>query len=353
MKIGPAEITISGRKIGACHPCLVVAEIGVNHNGSVALASRMISAAAEAGADAVKFQTFESDRIVAADTPKAEYQKNRANPSETQLEMLRKYELDRRDYPGLIKQCKDLGLIFISTPFDLGSIDFLASVGVDAFKVGSAELTCHHFLRRIAGKGSPVILSTGMAYLGEVEVAISEIKSSGNKDIALLHCVSNYPSEAADANLRAMDTMSKAFRLPVGFSDHSLGMDLSIAAVAMGASIIEKHFTLDVNGEGPDHSSSMEPGDFARMVNGIRSVESALGDGIKAPRPSEIPNRSIGRRKIAASRKILSGARITEDDIIALRASKGISVENAKNVLGRKTAHDIFQGQPITDDDLL
>ncbi|MBM3126973.1 MAG: N-acetylneuraminate synthase, partial [Chloroflexi bacterium] len=265
---------IADREIGFQHPCFIIAEAGVNHNGSLDLARRMIRAAVDAGADAIKFQTFKAEKLATSQAPKAGYQVVSTAQEETQLEMLRKLELAHDEFSILYRDCIESNILFLSTPFDEESADLLGALGVCAFKMASGEITNLPFLSHVARKGQPVILSTGMSYLNEVDLAVRAIRNSGNDRIALLHCTSNYPASPEDVNLRAMDTLAGAFQVVVGFSDHTTGIEIPLAAVAMGAGIIEKHFTLDRSLPGPDHRASLEPADLRALVKGIRKVES-------------------------------------------------------------------------------
>ncbi len=281
------RIATANRPIGEGVPCFVIAEAGVNHNGEPKLAHALIDAAAAAGADAVKFQTFKADRLALASAPKAAYQKRNQPGEESQLAMLRRLELEDGVVGELVAHCREKGILFLSSPFDEESADFLDALGMAAFKVPSGELTNAPFLRHLAGKGKPLIVSTGMADMAEVEAAVAAIRASGAPPLALLHCVSAYPADPADCNLRAMGALERAFRVPVGWSDHTTGIDVAIAAVALGAAIIEKHFTTDRALPGPDHAASLEPGELAALMTAVRRVESALGAGVKRPSASE------------------------------------------------------------------
>ncbi len=276
----------------------IIAEAGVNHNGSLELAKKMIDAAVGASADAVKFQTFKAEKVVSRYAPKAEYQKKTttAEADESQLEMIKKLELDAAAHQTLIDYCKKKNIRFLSTPFDLESIDLLNELGLDIFKIPSGEITNMPYLRKIGSLKKEIILSTGMANLGEIEDALDVLTGAGTKlkDITILHCNTEYPTPMQDVNLKAMQTIKYAFPgIHVGYSDHTEGIEVSIAAVAMGAAIIEKHFTLDKNMAGPDHKASLEPDELKAMVNAIRNIEKALGNGIKKPSPSELKNKPI------------------------------------------------------------
>jgi N-acetylneuraminate synthase len=315
------EISIAGRRVGAAHPVYVIAEAGVNHNGDESLARALVTAAARAGADAVKFQTWVTDKLIAPDAPLAEYQDRNTAGRESQYEMLRRLELSYDAFRRVREFGAASACLVFSTPDEEDSADFLAGLGVPVFKIGSAEVTNTGFLAHVARKGRPVILSTGMATLGEVERAVRTIEEAGNDQLVLLHCVSNYPCEPAECNLRAMDTMRDAFGYPVGFSDHSLGSTMAIAAVARGACVIEKHLTLDTRMPGPDHAASLDPDQFAAMVEAIRHTEAALGSGRKEPTPSEVAHRPLMRKRWVACRPLAAGTRIAREDLALRRAT--------------------------------
>jgi N,N'-diacetyllegionaminate synthase len=283
---------------------LIIAEAGVNHNGSIDLAVQLIDAAKASGADAVKFQTFRADRIATRSAEKANYQQRQAADGESQFEMLQRLELDAAAHRRLFDYCRKTAIQFLSSPFDIQSIDLLDTLEVPLLKIPSGEITNLPFLERIAAKGRPVILSTGMSTLGEVEEAVQVLRAGGVSEITLLHCVTEYPAPYAEINLRAMQTLKSAFGLPVGYSDHTPGIEIAIAAVALGAEVIEKHFTLDRSLPGPDHSASLEPKEFKQMVAAIRNVESALGDGIKKPALCELPNIPVARKSVVAARAV-------------------------------------------------
>lgn len=328
------SIVIAGRRIGPGAPCFVIAEAGVNHNGSLDRAFEMIEVAAEAGADAVKFQTFNPDRLVLR--------------SEAQYEMLVGLRLTDDEHGALMQRCTELGLLFLSTPFDEESADFLNGLGVAAFKLPSGEITNHAFLTHVARFGRPMIVSTGMATLDEVGEAVQTIRAAGNEEFALLHCVSTYPAEPEDANLRAMATMATAFGVPVGYSDHTLGIAVGIGAVALGACIIEKHFTLDTTLPGPDHRASLEPPELTELILGIRAIEAALGDGRKEPRASEAKTAAIARKSLVAARNIDAGVVITEAHLTAKRPGTGLSPAELQRVIGRAACVFIPEGTLLT-----
>ncbi len=346
-------IEIAGRKIGPSYPCFIIAEAGVNHNGDINLAHQLIDAAIQSGADAVKFQTFKAERLVTADAPKANYQLLATNIGESQFEMLRRLELDANAHRALIAHCRDKHILFLSTPFDEASADLLEQLEVPAFKTPSGELTNLPYLRHIARKGKPMIVSTGMAFLGEVEAAVSAIEAAGNHSFALLHCASNYPANPMDVNLRAMHIMATAFNVPVGYSDHTVGVEVALAAVALGASVIEKHFTIDRTLPGPDHRASLEPDELATLVRGIRIVEVALGHGRKKPAASEANTIAVARKSLVAAREIHAGAVLTEDMIAIRRPGTGLPPVMREHLVGRSARIAIPAGALITLDMLV
>jgi len=348
-----ATLDIAGRLVGTGYPCYVIAEAGVNHNGRLSLAKKLVDVAAEAGADAVKFQTFQADRVATSIAPKAAYQHETTDPNESQLDMLRKLELSENDHRELIKYCQRRNIQFLSTPYDEQAVDLLAKLRVPAFKVGSGEIVNHPLLRAIAAKNRPIILSTGTTYLSEVDEAVRVIQEASATPLALLHCVSRYPANPATMNIRAIETMARAFRIPVGLSDHTLGNEVSFAAVALGASIIEKHFTLDRDLVGPDHRASLEPDELSDLVAGIRKIESAMGNGIKRPHPSEAEGRKLGYRGLVALRPLETGHVVEQNDLRALRTGHGISVRDIGWVVGRRLARPVQVGQAICSEDLM
>jgi N,N'-diacetyllegionaminate synthase len=316
----------------------IIAEAGVNHGGDLDTALHLVDAAAAAGADAVKFQTFKADRLVTRTAAKADYQTRATGKSESQHEMLRRLELDADMHRALIARCGDRGIQFLSTGFDLESVDLLAALGQEVFKIPSGEITNLPYLRHIGKLGKTVLLSTGMATLAEVKSAVDVLVASGtNRDrITVLQCTTDYPAPIAEVNLRAMQTMRDALGVAVGYSDHTLGIDVSLAAVAMGAVVIEKHFTLDRNAEGPDHKASLEPADLAAMVAGIRNVEQALGDGIKKPGASETKNLVVVRKSIVASRDIREGDVFDGSNVTVKRPGNGLSPMRWDDVIGQR-----------------
>ncbi len=338
------KVRMVDRWIGEGEPTFIVAEAGVNHNGDIGLAKRLIDVAVEAGADAVKFQTFKAERVVSTSAPKAEYQKQTTDAEESQLEMLKRLELSPAAHRELQAYCKKRGVLFLSTPFDEESVDLLDELGVPAFKVGSGEITNWPLLEYIARKGKPIILSTGMSYLSEVDEAVRVIRETGSDQLVLLHCVSNYPADPADANLRAMQTLATAFEAPVGFSDHTPGIEVSLAAAALGAAVIEKHFTLDRSLPGPDHRASLEPEELKALVRGIRTVESALGDGQKRPTTSEANTAAVVRRSLVAAYDIPAGTVLTEKHIAFRRPGTGLPPSMRSFLVGLSARIDIPAG---------
>jgi N-acetylneuraminate synthase/N,N'-diacetyllegionaminate synthase len=344
----PESIEIAGHRLGAGEPCFIIAEAGVNHNGSVDLAIELTEAAARAGADAVKFQTFIAESIITADAPKAKYQKDATSPDESQLEMIKRLELSFAEFAKIKAHCDGTGIVFLSTPFDFQSVDVLSRLEVPAFKISSGDVTNHPLLEYVARENKPVILSTGMSNLGEVEAAAGVIRNTGNEQLVLLHCTTNYPAEPGDINLRAMHTMAEAFRVPVGYSDHTTGIDISIAAVALGACVIEKHFTLDRNLPGPDHRASLEPGELRDLIQAIRRVGAALGDGKKVPADSELDTARVARRSLVAAENIYAGTEILREMIAAKRPGTGLSPTKLSLIVGRRALVDIAAGSMLT-----
>jgi len=330
-------VTIAHKTIGEGSPVFIIAEAGCNHNGDSGLAKRLVDVAAEAGADAVKFQTFIADELVTHQAEKADYQKiNTGNGNETQCAMLKKLELSFDNFKTLKVYCESKDIVFLSTPFDSRSVDFLDELEIPAFKIASGEITNIPFLSYIACKKKPVILSTGMSTLEEVEKAEEALRQTHNAELVLLHCTSEYPAPAEDVNLRAMNTLYHRFKVPVGLSDHTLGIEIPLAAVALGASVIEKHFTLTKDLPGPDHTLSLEPQELIRLVQSIRSVEKALGDGIKAPAESEKYIIDTARKSIVAATNIKKGEPFSEHNLTVKRPGTGMSPARWNDVLGRR-----------------
>ncbi len=330
-------------------PVLIIAEAGVNHNGDIARAKRLIDAAAEAGADLVKFQTFNADRLVTRTVAKADYQTQTTDGAETQHAMLRRLELSPNMHDELIAHCAERRIGFLSTGFDIESVNLLSGLGQNLFKIPSGEITNLPYLRHIGRLGKEVILSTGMATLGEVEAAIEVLETAGTprSRITVLHCTTEYPTPMNEVNLRAMQTLRTAFGVRVGYSDHTPGIEVAIAAVALGATAIEKHFTLDRSLPGPDHQASLEPQELKAMVVAIRNIEQALGDGIKRITPSEARNKPVVRKSIVASRDIRAGEIFSNENLTTKRPGTGISPMRWDEVIGQRSPFDFSQDELI------
>lgn len=326
----------------------VIAEAGVNHNGSLDTALRLVAAAKTCGADAIKFQTFKAEKLVTRGAEKAAYQKRQDGVGDSQFDMLRRLELKEADFATLMAACAGVGIEFLSSPFDEESADFLHSLGMRVFKIPSGEITNIPFLEHLAAKGKPVILSTGMCTLGDVEEAVSLLRSQGVPGITLLHCVTEYPAPIDEVNLLAMNTLRMAFQTEVGYSDHTPGVQIPIAAAALGATVIEKHFTLDTSMQGPDHKASLAPVDFRSMVEAIRSVERALGDGIKRPVPCELKNMIVARKSVVAAQTIDEGEVITREKLAVKRPGSGIPPRDLGRVVGLKASRPIPRDTVLT-----
>ncbi|MFD1002995.1 N-acetylneuraminate synthase [Ohtaekwangia kribbensis] len=330
----------------------IIAEAGVNHNGEIEKAKQLIDAAAKAGADYVKFQTFKADKLVSTEAKKAAYQaKNINDGDDSQYGMLKKLELSEEDHHTLKKYAQQAGIKFLSTGFDEDSLDFLDSIGIDFFKVPSGEITNYPYLQHIASKKKPVLVSTGMSSLGEIEQALDVLTGAGVliDNIAVLHCNSQYPTPFEDVNLAAMLSIKDAFKVRVGYSDHTLGIEIPIAAVALGATVIEKHFTLDRNLPGPDHKASLEPNELAHMVSSIRNVELALqGDGRKRASASEAPNKNLVRKSIHLATDKKEGDVLSKSDLIMKRPGDGISPMLIDLVIGKKVSKNLAAGEKLT-----
>ncbi|ABR56006.1 N-acetylneuraminate synthase [Methanococcus aeolicus Nankai-3] len=334
------KIKIENKYIGENEPVFIIAEAGVNHNGDIELAKKLIDIASECGADAVKFQTFKAEKVVSKRAPKAEYQTKNTGTDESQYEMIKELELTEDDFYELYKYSKNKNIMFLSTPFDFESADYLDEL-MPLFKISSTDLNNLPFLEYIAKKKKPIILSTGMGTLGEIDEAINIIKKANNNDIILLHCVTNYPASFESLNLRVIRTLKEAFKLPVGFSDHSLGIYAPISAVSLGATVIEKHFTLDKNLPGPDHKASLSPEELKEMVSAIRSIEKALGNGIKRPTSEEEKIKKVARRSLVANVDIPKGATIKKEMIVIKRPGTGIEPKYLNEIMGKKVKRDI------------
>ena len=335
--------------LSAARRTYIIAEAGVNHNGSIKIAKRMIDAAVRAGADAVKFQTFVPEEIVCRNAPKAGYQKRTMGSRGSQLDMLKRLALDDNAHRELFGYCSRKGISFLSSPFDMRSIDLLNDLGLKVFKIPSGEITNLPYLQKIGNLKRQIIMSTGMTDLEEIDRALKILIKAGTtkKNITLLHCNTEYPTPFADVNLLAMVAMKKRFGVKVGYSDHTPGIEVPVAAVALGAEVIEKHFTLDRKMKGPDHKASLEPKELKVMVSAIRNVEKAIGNGIKRPSPSEMENRTIVRKSIVASRNIKKGEAFSEENITTKRPGTGINPMLWNNVIGRKAMKSYRENDPI------
>ena len=332
---------VAGRTIAPGRPAFVIAEAGVNHNGDPALARKLIDAAADSAADAVKFQTFRTAALTSRTAPKAAYQIESTGAAESQSEMLSRLELSADVLRSLQAHAGARRIVFFSTPFDEASADTLATLGVPLFKIPSGEITNLPLLRHVAAKGKPIILSTGMSTLDEVADALAAMREAADVPVAILHCVSAYPAPVGEVNLKAMDTLRERFGCPVGLSDHTLGLEIPIAAVARGAVIVEKHLTLDKGLPGPDHRASLEPGEMVALVRGVRNVEAALGDGAKRPMPSELDTRRVARKSLVAARQIRAGEELVKDAVAIKRPGTGVSPAELERALGRRVRRDL------------
>lgn len=328
---------------------VIIAEAGVNHNGDINLAYQLIDAAVDAGADIVKFQTFNTERLVTPKALKAEYQKQPSDHDETQYTMLKQLELSRMMHEQLIQYCNKCRITFLSTGFDIESVTYLANLGMDRFKIPSGEITNLPYLRHIGAFGKPIILSSGMATLGEIEMALDVLELAGTQrnQVTVLHCNTEYPTPMHDVNLYAMNTIKNAFNVNVGYSDHTIGIEVAIAAVALGASVIEKHITLDRNLTGPDHQASTEPHDFKTMISAIRNIEQALGSHLKRPSISEIKNKSIVRKSLVAAKFISAGELFTVENIDVKRPGLGISPMDWDKIVGKFATRDYQKNELI------
>lgn len=325
---------------------LIIAEIGVNHNGDVSTAKKMIEVAKECGADIVKFQTFNTDALTSKFAKMAEYQKKNIGEEKSQKDMLKSLALSYDDFRELADYCKKVGIMFLSTPFDIGSVHFLDSLQ-DIWKIPSGEITNYPYLVEIAKTKKKIILSTGMCTMDEVEASLKVLKNNGAADITLLHCTTDYPAPLESVNLKAMLTLKEKFGCPVGYSDHTKGIEVSVAAVAMGAEVIEKHFTLDRNMPGPDHKASLEPDELKELVNAIRNVEKALGDGNKKPTESELQNRNVARKSIVALKAIKKSELLSEENLTTKRPGNGISPMRWNEIIGTSAKRDYEEDELI------
>lgn len=325
----------------------IIAEAGVNHNGSIEIAKKLVDAAVAAGADAVKFQTFKAEKLVCKNVQKAEYQMETTDKAESQFDMLKKLELTVDMHKQLISYCNQKGIMFLSTPFDIDSLEFLVQCGVDIIKIPSGEITNYPYLRAVGRTGKKVIISSGMSTLDEVRDAVKVLKDNGSKEIIVLHCNTEYPTPYADVNLKAMLTLRDELKIDVGYSDHTKGIEVPIAAAALGAMVIEKHFTLDKEMEGPDHKASLEPNELQEMVKAIRNIEIALGNGKKSPSESEKKNVGIVRKSIVARCNIIKGEKFTENNLTTKRPGAGISPMAWNDIIGKKAERDFKEDELI------
>lgn len=342
-----APLRIGARLVGPDQPCFVIAEAGINHNGSVDLALKLVDAARGAEADAVKFQLFRVEEQVSAGAMTAEYQQ-RGTGATNMREMARRYDLPWEAHRIIVEHCRRVGITYMLSCFDPAAVDFALELGCECIKVGSGEITNYPLLAHIARTGVPILLSTGMSTLEEVAGAVDHIRESGGEALALFHCVSSYPTHPGAVNLRAMQTLERAFRVPVGFSDHTVGSEVAVAAVALGACIVEKHFTTDKMLPGPDHAMSLDAREFSDFVAAIRNSEAALGDGRKQPSVDEFATRIAARRSLVSVRAIKAGERLGEDMVTLKRPATGIDPRLWHTVRGRVAAMDIPGDVPIT-----
>lgn len=341
------NVKIGEKKIGDNQPVFIIAEAGINHNGDIKIAKRMIDSAVETRVNAIKFQTFKTERFLSKNIVEPKHMKSR----ESLFETIRKLELSEEDHYELSGYCKQKGIIFMSTPMDDKSVDLLDDIGVPVFKVASCDLDNLPLLKYIARKGKPILLSTGMGTISEVGEAVEVIKSNENENIILLHCVSVYPPKVEDVNLKAMETLKNAFKFPVGYSDHTIGINVPLAAVAMGAKAIEKHFTLDKKMKGPDHAVSADPDELKSLISGIRDIEKAFGVGIKVPSEDEIEMKKSFRKSIVASTDIRKGETITDEKLSIKRPGTGISPKYFNFIVGKKAKRDINKDDLINKED--
>jgi len=340
-------VEIRGRKIGPGYPVFIIAEAGVNHNGEYRVACKLIDVASHSGADAVKFQTWITEKLVLKDAILADYQRKNLGEKKSQYDMLKSLELSFSTFRRLKAYAKRRGILFLSTPDEEESADFLEEIGVPLFKIGSGEVTNLPYLKHVGRKGRPIILSTGMSTLGEVKAAVRAIEKTRNCNLVLLHCVSNYPAQPSDCNLAAMATLRAEFGYPVGFSDHTQGQSVAIAAVAMGACVLEKHLTLDNRMKGPDHRASLNPTDFASLVRAVREAESAIGDGRKQPTASELKTRKVVQKTLVTARALRAGVILRAKDVVLRRTSGGLPPSSLPLLLGRKTRRAVSALVPI------
>lgn len=340
----------NNRKIGSSNPCFIIAEAGVNHNGSIEIAKKLIDSAVNAGCDAVKFQAFKAEELVTKEAAKAKYQLEATDKNESQYNMLKQLELNKEQHIELKNYSEERGIVFLSSPFTINAVDMLDDLQIPIFKIPSGEITNLEFLKHVASKRKPIILSTGMADCTEIKEAIEIIKKEKNNEVVLLHCGSNYPLEYKDVNLRAIISMKKEFNLNIGYSDHTKGIEVAIAAVAMGACVIEKHFTLDKSLPGPDHLASLNVEELKQLVESIRNIEKSLGTGIKIPCKSELDTLKVARKSLVADCFIKKDTKIVEEMITIKRPGTGILPKEKENFIGKITSRDICEGEIINLD---
>jgi N-acetylneuraminate synthase len=343
------EIIISGKKIGKGHPCYIIAEAGVNHNGQLDLAFKLVDIAKDAGANAIKFQLYRVSEQVSKYAMTADYQLT-ATKAKTMIEMAKSYDLPWEEHRKIINYCKEKGIDYLASCFDQKAVDFYLSIGGESFKVGSGEITNYPLLGYMASKEKPILLSTGMSSLMDVAGAVEWIQNNGNTELALFHCTSNYPAEPKSINLKSINTLKEAFHLPVGYSDHTIGDEIPVAAIAIGANLLEKHFTIDKNLPGPDHSMSMNPEELTILIKKVRSVELAMGDGEKKPFPSEIPVRNVARRSLVSMTEIIKGEVLNDQNVTLKRPGTGIDPRLWQFIKGREAKTTIPMDVTITWD---
>jgi N-acetylneuraminate synthase len=341
---------VGGRSVGPGHACFVIAEAGVNHNGDLAAAKRLIDVAAEAGADSVKFQTFKAEESVTAQAPLAPYQRRNDATATSFLQILKRLELPPGSFRGLMRHAERRGILCFSKPAWLGGVDELEAAGAPLYKIGSGDVTFHSLLRRVARTGKPVILSTGMATIEEIREALELLRAGGASELAILHCITSYPVDFQHANLKAIETLRACFDIPVGYSDHTTGTEAAVAAVALGACIVEKHFTLDRGLPGPDHKASLEPEELASMIRQIRNVEKALGHGRKELAECERENVRVVRKSLVAARDILRGETLRDEDLGFKRPGTGLPEKRRPVFVGRRAARDIAKDELMAED---
>ena len=330
--------------------CLIIAEAGVNHNGKLDLALKLCDAAKEAGADVVKFQTWQTEKLLTRSVKQAEYQVSNTGMMESQFDMLKRLELSQDDFREIKKHCDSIGITFASTADEPDSFDFLVDLGIPFVKIGSGEICNTPYLRYMGSKNLPVILSTGMSTLDEVRESVETLKQGGARDITLLHCTTNYPCPLEEVNLKAMETLREEFNLPVGYSDHTKGIEAAVSAVAMGAKVIEKHFTLDCSMEGPDHIASTEPDEFKKLVDSVRKVESILGTGVKVPTESEKAIKGVVTKRIVACRDIGTGEQFSLSNVCVKRSDAGLLARSWDSLIGKKASRRYAEDEGIEEE---